>query len=121
MFIIDPKKAVDITAGDGTYIKELLSPKRDKVKTGYSLAIATVKKGGTSLAHRLKSSSEVYIIIKGTGLIHIAEEVMEVLEGQIVYIPPGSIQYIENIGSGDLVFYCIVDPPWSQEDDEVLV
>jgi len=121
MFIVNTKKVVDITAGDGTYIKELMSPVRDNVKAGYSLALATVKRGGKSLPHRLKSSSEVYLIIRGTGLIHIAEEVMEVKEGQIVYIPPGSIQYIENIGDGDLVFYCIVDPPWSQEDEEVLV
>lgn len=121
MLIVDPKKVIDITAGDGTYIKELLSPKRDKIKTEYSLALATVPTGESSVPHMLKSSSEVYIIIRGTGLMHIAEEIMGVTEGQIIYIPPGSIQYIENVGSGDLVFYCIVDPPWSQEDDLVLV
>jgi mannose-6-phosphate isomerase-like protein (cupin superfamily) len=121
MFIVDTEKVVDITAGDGTYIKELMSPVRDSVKAGYSLALATIKRGGRSLPHRLKSSSEVYLVVKGTGLMHIAEEAMKVTEGQVVYIPPGSIQYIENIGDGDLVFYCIVDPPWDQEDEEVLV
>ena len=40
MFIVDTKKVVDITAGDGTYIKELMSPVRDNVKAGYSLALS---------------------------------------------------------------------------------
>ena len=40
--------------------------------------------------------------------------------GQAIYIPPRSTQYIENKGSSDLTFLCIVDPAWREEDEEVL-
>ena len=30
-----------------------------------------------------------------------------------------NIQCIENIGTGDLIFYCIVDPAWREEDEIV--
>jgi mannose-6-phosphate isomerase-like protein (cupin superfamily) len=40
--------------------------------------------------------------------------------GDTVYIPPNAKQCIENIGDQELVFICIVDPAWKQEDEVVL-
>lgn len=36
-----------------------------------------------------------------------------------IYIPPHSKQFIENNGSVNLKFLCIVDPAWKPEDEEV--
>ncbi len=33
------------------------------------------------------------------------------------YIPPDSVQWIENIGDSDLKFLCMVYPPWSEKDE----
>ncbi|NLJ37769.1 MAG: cupin domain-containing protein, partial [Candidatus Atribacteria bacterium] len=65
-------------------------------------------------------SSEVYYIISGKGIMHINSQIEQVEEGSTIYIPPKSIQFIENTGSHDLVFLCIVDPAWKKEDEIVL-
>jgi mannose-6-phosphate isomerase-like protein (cupin superfamily) len=56
----------------------------------------------------------------GQGLMHIDKESFEVGPECAVYIPPGSMQYIENTGDSDLIFLCIVDPAWRKEDEDVL-
>ena len=52
--------------------------------------------------------------------MHINSQIEQVEEGSTIYIPPQSIQFIENAGSQDLVFLCIVDPAWKKEDEIVL-
>ncbi len=52
--------------------------------------------------------------------MHINDESAEVASGDVVEIPPGSEQWIENVGEDDLAFLCIVDPAWRAEDEEVL-
>jgi mannose-6-phosphate isomerase-like protein (cupin superfamily) len=121
MKLIKSHKKSDILAADGTPLKELLSPTRDNVATHYSLALARLPRGQKSLSHRLKTSSEVYIVTEGTGIIHVEDEAAEVEPGVLVYIPPGALQWIENSGDSDLVFYCIVDPPWRPDDESVVV
>ena len=51
--------------------------------------------------------------------MHIDGEVAPVCPGQVVYIPPGARQFIRNIGQKDLVFLCIVTPPWKEDDEEL--
>jgi mannose-6-phosphate isomerase-like protein (cupin superfamily) len=36
----------------------------------------------------------------------------------MIYVPPRGVQHIENTGSDDLEFLCIVDPPWYPEAEE---
>lgn len=52
--------------------------------------------------------------------MHLDGEVREVGPGDTVCIPPRAVQYIDNTGTGDLVFLCIVDPAWRPEDEMVL-
>ena len=108
-------------AGDDSILCELLHPKNfDKTVTmRYSLAHARVGPGDSTLPHRLRESSEVYYILSGTGIMHIDTEMAPVREGQAIYIPPGSVQFIENTGTGDLVTLAIVDPMWQEEDEEI--
>ncbi|MHC4119643.1 MAG: cupin domain-containing protein [Planctomycetota bacterium] len=105
-------------AGDGSILRELLHPDKEDLHIRYSLAHAMVEAGRRTAPHKLKSS-EVYYIITGRGLIHIDEESFEVGAGCAVNIPPLSMQHIENTGDCDLVFLCIVDPAWRQEDEKV--
>jgi mannose-6-phosphate isomerase-like protein (cupin superfamily) len=110
----------EFVAGDGTLLRELLHPERDYPFGGrYSLAQAVVPVGKASLKHRL-ASDEVYYILEGRGIMHVNEESATVEPGDIIDIPPGSVQWIENTGKRDLVFLCIVDPAWQREDEEVL-
>lgn len=119
MIIRDLKDCAEITAGDGSALRELFNPGAGAFQFGYSLAHAIVKRGGKTRPHRLKSS-EVYYILEGRGVMHVGDEASEVAAGQAVYIPPCLTQFIENTGGTDLVFLCLVDPAWQPEDEEVL-
>jgi mannose-6-phosphate isomerase-like protein (cupin superfamily) len=119
MFVKDLNSCEQFMAGDATNLRELLHPDKADLAIGYSLAHALVRPGNTSFRHRLRTS-EVYYILQGQGRMYINDESEEVRPGTAIYIPPHALQCIENTGSIDLEFLCIVDPPWRQEDEEVL-
>ena len=124
MLIKDLKDCKEFLAGDKTVLRELLHPDNVRACHGmtlalrYSLAHATVKPGDKSTPHMLKTS-EVYYILEGEGIMHIDNETEKVKEGQAIYIPPDSKQWIKNIGKNDLKFLCIVDPAWRKEDEVI--
>lgn len=120
MIIKDIRECHEFVGGDNTILREVLRPDSSGLPLRYSLAHAVVKPGQTSLPHMLKASSEVYYILSGQGVMHIGDESAEVGNGQAIYIPPGAMQFIENVGDVDLVFLCIVDPAWTAEDEIVL-
>jgi mannose-6-phosphate isomerase-like protein (cupin superfamily) len=118
MIIRDSKQGACFTASDRSMICELLHPARDgRLQMGCSIARAVVKTGQATLPHRISGSCEVYYILEGEGVIRIDAESAVVIPGQAVYVPPGALQRIENTGSGDLSFLCIVDPMWRAEDE----
>ena len=119
MFRKDLKHCEEFLAGDKTSLRELLHPDKADLSLRYSLAHAVVKPGNKSSRHAL-TTSEVYYILEGEGIMHIGNEHAAVHTGQAVYIPPKAVQYIENIGSSDLKFLCIVDPAWRVEDEVIL-
>lgn len=106
-------------AADGSELRELLHAERDDVEIRYSLACAVVKPDNRTLPHRLEAS-EVYYLIFGSGIMHVGEESSPVHAGHCIYIPRGETQWIENTGRIDLAFLCVVDPPWSEENEEIL-
>jgi mannose-6-phosphate isomerase-like protein (cupin superfamily) len=57
--------------------------------------------------------------MSGNGLMHIDKESFKVGPDCAVYIRPHAAQYIENTSDSDLIFLCIVDPAWREEDEEV--
>ena len=119
MFIRYLKNCPEFIAGDACHLRELLNAKTDKRAYRYSLAHAVVKIDDKTKPHALKTS-EVYYILEGTGRIHIGNETAEVSSGCAIDIPPGEIQWIENTGKTDLVFFCIVDPAWCPKDEKIL-
>ena len=118
MLVKHLKDCRQFIAGDGSVLRELLHPDKAEISIRYSLAHATLEAGQRTKPHKL-TSSEVYYVIKGRGLMHIDRESFEVRPDCAVYIPPGAVQYIENIGNSELKFLCIVDPAWRQEGEQV--
>lgn len=116
MLIKDINSIPEFTAGDDTILRVILHPDNEPLPIGYSLAHARVKPGKVSYPHTLKST-EVYYILEGEGQMHIDDESSKVLPGQAVFIPANSRQYIENTGTADLVFLCIVNPAWRADDE----
>lgn len=109
----------EFLAGDHTVLRELLHPAKQSLKLGYSLAHGRLAPGRRSKRHRL-ASSEVYYFIAGQGRFTIDHEVCPVEGGAVVYVPPGGDQSLENTGTCDIEFLCLVDPAWRVEDEQVL-
>jgi mannose-6-phosphate isomerase-like protein (cupin superfamily) len=107
---------------DGSLLAELLHP--DKVpgaqRLRCSVAHAVVPPGESTLPHFLKTSTELYYVLEGSGEIHIGTRSAIVHPGQIVLVPKGRSQYIRNTGTGNLVFLCIVTPKWQAADEELV-
>jgi len=118
MYVKDLNDCTEFIAGDNTILRELLHPDKADLNLRYSLAHARVQPGLTSFAHSLKTS-EVYYILEGEGIMYIGDEQQQVFPHQAIYIPPGKRQCIQNTGTEDLVFLCIVDPAWRVEDEIV--
>ncbi|NYT05110.1 MAG: cupin domain-containing protein [Methanomicrobiales archaeon] len=106
---------------DGSLLAEVLHPERAGMPAfGCSIARAIVREGEATLPHRLRKSAEVYYILAGAGIMHLGSASAAVRADMLVYIPPGTVQWIENTGTGDLVFLCIVDPSWQPADEELI-
>ena len=118
MFISDLSTCTEFIAGDNTILRELFHPDKAPLELRYSLAHAVVKSGNTSYEHYL-TTSEVYYILEGNGIMHIGDDSREVHPGQAIYIPPMAWQCIHNPGPGDLKFICIVDPAWQKKDEVI--
>ena len=119
MFIRDISSSKEIIAGDNTLLKELFSPLKDDIELGYSFAVGRVQPDGMTYLHRL-TSSEVYFFLKGTAEVTINDETAVIGASQAVYVPPGASQRITNVGADELLFVCIVDPAWKEEDEKIL-
>lgn len=119
MFVSDYEDCDEFMSGDDAILRELLHSDKAALELRYSLAHAIVQPGKSTFLHRL-STSEVYYILEGEGLMQIDDEERRVVPRQAVYIPPGALQRITNNGAVDLKFLCIVDPAWRVEDEEIL-
>jgi len=115
------KKLAEISeflAGDETHLKEVLHPKNDNINLGFSLAHAVIKMGQSSLPHQLMHS-ETYYFLSGKGQMFVGKEIFEVEKGDTVYVPPKTDQSVKNTGEEELVFLCIVSPPWSEDTEDI--
>jgi len=81
-----------------------------------SIARARVTAGVTTRWHRLDGIAERYVILEGQGLVEVADlPGQSVGPGDIVRIPPGARQRIQNTGTQDLVFLAICTPRFRWE------
>jgi mannose-6-phosphate isomerase-like protein (cupin superfamily) len=100
---------------------EYLTPERCYIAENHSdpavsIARATIKPGITTKAHHLKDGvQEIYIITSGKGIVKIGNlDPAEVTVGDVVIIPPLTSQKVTNMGSTDLVFYCVCTPRFTE-------
>lgn len=116
MFYKKASEAKEFEAGDKTLLKEIAHPRGDQISIGYSLAEARLTQGQASLPHRL-NASELYYILQGEGCLHINEQSIKLEKGDSCLVSAKAEQFIENVGEGDLIFLCIVEPYWREEDE----
>ncbi len=120
MLLKSIKKILSFEANDKTAIREIIHPKNDRVPLNYSMAHASLDIGKSSLPHCLANQSEVYVFLEGEGTIFIEDEKRKIKKGDVVLVPKGANQHVENQGNKLLEFLCIVSPPWQESDDLLL-
>jgi len=108
-----------IQGDEGTKIKQYFHPHNTLNGINYSIAQFTLGPGKKSKLHKM-SSSEIYYILEGSGDLKIDEDTHHIEKDDSAYVPPNSKQFIENTGSINLKFLCIVEPAWKAEDEVLL-
>lgn len=108
-----------IQGNEGTQIKQYFHPHNTLNGINYSLAQFTLEPGKKSKLHKI-SSSEIYYILEGSGNLKTDEDIHHIEKDDSVYVPPNSKQCIENTGTVNLKFLCIVEPAWKADDEIVL-
>ncbi|MFO7638935.1 MAG: cupin domain-containing protein [bacterium] len=108
----------EITAGDGTRLRELFHPDRDPVGCRCSIAVARLAPGARSKPHWLEQA-EVYWLVRGSGVMRVDGEARRLGPGDAVYIPANTEQWLENDGEIEIEFVCVVDPAWTAAGETV--
>jgi mannose-6-phosphate isomerase-like protein (cupin superfamily) len=76
-----------------------------------SIARARVAPGVTTRWHRLRGTTERYVVLEGRGRVEIGDaRPQDVGPGDVVLIPPLCRQRISNVGATDLVFLAVCTP-----------
>jgi mannose-6-phosphate isomerase-like protein (cupin superfamily) len=107
------------TTKDGSEIRELLAHRNSCIQK-QSLAEARVQPGARTTPHYHPLTEETYYILEGTGQMTIDDQTREVVPGDAIAIPPGTVHTIHNHGSQTLKFLCCCAPGY-EDADTVLV
>ncbi len=106
-----------VAPSPGVTLRELVGRVAPLTKTEtLSIAKFTLAPGrssGTSFNHR---SQEVFLIIDGTGVVHLGDKVTPVVAESTVFIPAGEPHSIEADPNSTLTFYAVSAPAYSPED-----
>jgi mannose-6-phosphate isomerase-like protein (cupin superfamily) len=109
--IVKSNKLEEFYTPERCFISELWNQPGD---ASMSIAIARVEPGIKTRLHYLDGVTERYLIIEGKGRVEIEDSpITEVNPGDLVIIPKGKTQRIENIGKTDLKFYCVCNPQFN--------
>jgi len=100
--------AEEFGTSERCYILEVASDQGDEA---VSIARARVTPGVTTEWHHVVATDERYIIVSGSGRVDVGEMASaEVGPGDVVRVPAGVRQRITNVGTDDLLFYCVCTP-----------
>ena len=109
--VVKADSLTEFAIPEGCFVSELCNEPED---SSVSIALARVKTGTRTQSHYLDGVDERYLIIAGKGRVEVAGlSPTEVEAGDLVVIPAGKHQSIENVGNTDLLFYCICTPPFN--------
>ena len=62
--------------------------------------------------HAHPENEQVYVIVRGRGLMKVGDEEQEVAAGTLIFVPPQTGHAIRNIGGEPLVYVSATAPPF---------
>jgi len=111
--VIRPEEGGEYFFREGCYILEVSNGEHDPA---LSIARARLAPGERTRRHVLDGVTERYLIAAGRGRVYLDDRPPQVVTvGDVVLIPPGSIQSIENTGDVDLVFHALCTPRFTPD------
>jgi mannose-6-phosphate isomerase-like protein (cupin superfamily) len=96
----------------GGQVSYLLLTEGQFGSTNLSITWVEGDPGSEQPLHDHPKSEQVYVVVRGRGLMKVGEEEQEVRAGTLVLIPPGTSHAIRNTGSEPLVFVSATAPPF---------
>ncbi len=106
-----------VTASSGVTLRELVGRVAPLAKTPtLSIAKFTLEPGKSSGMSFNHVSQEVFLVMGGTGKVHLGDEVTPVRAESTVFIPAGAEHSIEADPNSTLSFYAVSAPAYSPED-----
>ena len=110
--VIRPDPKDEYPTDERCFILELSNSGADEE---LSVARARVEPGVTTAWHRVKGTTERYVVLEGVGYVEVEGLCTEhVQPSDVVIIPPDARQRITNTGGGDLVFLALCTPRFRQ-------
>jgi len=101
---------------DGSRAWELVRPEDGSERM--SVARARVDAGQRTLAHRHRTSDEVYYVLSGDGTVVVAGCETAVRPGDVVLIPAGAEHWVAS-GHRGLELLCLCSPPYEHDDTDL--
>ena len=112
-FILKYDEKAEFYSDEKCYVNELSNTTKDEE---VSIARIRLEPGVTTNWHRLRNTTERYVILYGSGIVEIGELPQQaVTEGDIIVISPMCKQRISNNGKSDLIFLAICTPRFVQK------
>jgi mannose-6-phosphate isomerase-like protein (cupin superfamily) len=115
MDVINRNTAAPFITKDGSEIRELLAYRNSCIRN-QSLAEATLPPGASTQEHCHAISEEIYYILSGHGLMHVAGEQRAVGPLDAIALRPGVRHKLANTGMEPLVFLCCCAPAYEHDD-----
>jgi quercetin dioxygenase-like cupin family protein len=110
---VDTLPAEEVAAGTDTKIQVLIGPDQGP---NFALRRFIMEPGGGMPLHTNKVEHEQYVL-RGSARVQIGDDVHEVKEGDVVYIP-GGVEHNYEAGDNGFEFLCVVP---NQPDEISLV
>ncbi|ETZ36994.1 cupin domain-containing protein [Mycobacterium intracellulare] len=82
----------------------------DNYSTRFSAQLTKFGPGGGSSPHH-HDYNHAFCFLRGAGLVQLGEHCWETKAGTIVKVPANVVHSLKNVGSDELVFLVIYDPP----------
>ena len=96
----------------GGQVSYLLLTKGQFGSKNLSITWVEGEPGSELAAHAHEANEQVYIIVRGRGIMRVGDEQQEVGPGTMVFTPPGAGHAIRNTGEEPLVYVSATAPPF---------
>ena len=73
------------------------------------------KPGSEQQIHAHEANEQVYVIVRGRGLMRVGDEQESVEAGDLVFIPPKTDHAIRNVGDEPLIYVSATSPPFDRD------